>query len=373
MSRLNPELAIPDHERDPRDVEAENNSDHAYSKGGWLEFCDGTNQAGVVRSRKELFGDHFVDPASDDRRKFDRQVLLGGEYIDEALGQLGLDGATLYAPAPTFTTDTGLLGDYERLDRLFAGTKTTEDDLNAELKGLNAAYTSPTVRDPRRLISKVPVEVPKDPDNILWQYFGSAETVKLFTGGLTSRLDDVGNTTVEASFFEPVTLKHKLQSNTRLIIDEIPTGEIDALDQDAPLMQVHIYRNSEGYLVAEKVLEAQIIKKESIPASVDEGRINIQESVSPRLGGGDIYPYNDRKLYLRDKRTGEVKGLRLLTTTARWSHDDVGYTTMEISIRTPDDSGDEIQVGFTGGDGRHRPIVFRVVPDNEDTALPVDS
>lgn len=371
MVKLNPSFSESNSGRDSRDVDAENAADHAYSAAGWLKFMGlSEDRSERLKDQRVLFGKHHIDDAWSDERRPDQLVLVGGGYADEVFGHFGyhsettIDGTVLARRDPLFTSPKDMYYVYDRLYRVLNGVPTKEDRLYSELDSLNETYTSLSVRERVRLVSNDPVDVPKSPDNVIWHYYCSPECVVGLIGYNEAFLDE--NTTLEAKDGSQLVIRHDLQAGTRLIIDDIPRDDMPIeTDACSSHTQVQVYRNSEGYLIADKVVDGRIVTKQQIKAQAEDGHVNVDDSDSQPDLVDDIYSHNGRKQFARDFSTGDYNGIQLLTTTAKYGNDGPGLFYMEITVKTPDDSGNEVQVIFSNGNAREEPISLRVVPDNE--------
>lgn len=196
------------------------------------------------------------------------------------------------------------------------------------------------VTDPQRIEVKPPVseqEFEKYPP--------------LFT---TRNLDELSNAAAPG-FFEK---DSALGSGKRLIISGIPYRDTESAE--AVERTVQIYRNEQGYLVANKVItkgeQAFIDQKGSISVEhTTEGSL-----IKERLGKNVTqFPYDYQKQDL------SVGGTQLLSTTYKIPHEGGSYSSIEIKVITPDDRTDVVQIQFWGSSNGllPEPILIREVDD----------
>ncbi len=147
-------------------------------------------------------------------------------------------------------------------------------------------------------------------------------------------------------------LKLTLGEDERLIVQGIPYMD-RATGEFLSNRVIQIYRNREGFLIADKVVNGEAV----VPATV------VLEEIPEGHRISELIPedrrYNHSK---KDTPDGETE---LLSTTYNIPHGRGSYSRVEIVVRTPDDSGDEIELDFrTVVDLRlDDPITIKRVPD----------
>lgn len=326
------------------DIESAHLADTVYRNGAWLAF------------------------AVDSTPTEEQLVLLGGEYDDRALNDLGYDGIVIAQNKRLFEPDDP----HTSIQRLVTGQEPTDSDRRrGDLYRRSQFYTSPVVREPERLKSKVPVEVPTELDNVLWTYNGKANSLAVTFGTEPHQL----NSGVEVQFdgYHSAWFCMEIPEGKRLVIDSIPKGAkgVDPKEEPVPYMQVHIYPNAHGYLVADKVMDGLIVGgKRPVSLKVGEdGQLQIDQDAAPAKQ--DLYPSNDKKQEFRDPLNPDHKLVQLLTTTAQWSIEAHLYDTLEITVKTPDDAGRYVLIDFGNSDCLPAPIIMRLVDDTTEELHPL--
>jgi hypothetical protein len=291
--------------------------------------------------------------------------ILGGRHDVRALGDVGLDG-TILAQDKKVIDDKGTL--WDRLDRFGIGEPTPSDKLMNDLRTRDEFYTSPVVRESERLLSSTPIEVEQDLANIVMVWTGG----DFYTpAGDKIEQDDDWNDS-DMSFMVP--------EGKRLIIDNLPKGSKydDLYTDENPLqrMQVHIYHNAHGYLVADKVFAnafgPEVYKKReiSLKSSQSGNNLEIDQDVPEKPAMESLWPSNDRKQEYKNPVNPKEKTVHLLSTTSEFSLPEHSYNNFETTIRTADDAGDtvDINIEFINGAPPKEigPVIFRLV-DNTGT------
>lgn len=340
------ELILPENNNYNPDRVAEAFSENAYKNGKWLDWV------------AEVNPDVFDNP--------DAITMLGGgnrfsiweRVLDtRALTDLGFDGTVLERDEP-------LLPPLRSYPEYNFGDKTPQELLKDKLIMRSEYYTSPVVREQARLLSKEPIVVPRDLSNVVAFYTGESCIIGE---------SEMGVITGEDGWAQQYEID--IPDGKRLVIDNIPKGskyDNYPYTEGNPLtrIQVQIYKNPEGYLVADKVLVDEegnpiILKKHPISLKnikdEDENRVEVDHDAPETRAMDSLFPSNDRKQEWVNPFDPNDRTIRLLTTTSTWVGEN-WYDTREISIMTKDDEGSSIAIEFSGGGhGSGIPVEFGVI------------
>lgn len=327
--------------RTPGDVESAYLANVAYQNGRWLAFAVDGNPTGEQR------------------------VLLGGDFDDRALDDLGYDGTVVVQDKRLFEPHILYVAYNDYVD---GRALSPAQQRHAELRRLHEFYTSPVVREPERLASKIPAEVSSEPDNILWAYNGKANSMASTFGTEPQQLFSGGEVKFDGDEHAYFTMT--IPDGKRLVVDAVPRGKKNAPDEPTPCMQVHIYPNTNGFLVADKILGGRVLgRKRPVATKRNEGVLQIDQDTAPE--GQDLYPSDDKKQEFRDPLNPGRKKVQLLSTTAQWSMEEVPYARMEITVATLDDAGRTVHIELGQSDHLPTPILFRLVDDTTEELHPL--
>lgn len=317
------------------DLESEHHANLAYQRGAWLKW--------TLNGR--------------DNPSLEEEVLLSGQYDDRALDDVGLDGTVLAQDKQIFEgRDT-----YGDFSRALAGEQTPGEVLKSQLHNRHMFYTSPVVRERARLLSNEPIYVEDNPANVLL-YFNGWQLADAGGNVIEQQPDDWG---ADLNFILP--------EGKRLIIDNIPKGsKYDTVPytEEEPLVraQIQIYHNGEGYLVADKVVGGEIRKKHSVTlkSTADPRVVEIDMDAPEPRAMDSLWPSNDRKTEWVDPLNPDNKHVKLISTTAEWAIRSGSYDNLEITVGTPNDAQNTVEVEVRRSDYLPEyigPIIFRLVED----------
>lgn len=229
-----------------------------------------------------------------------------------------------------------------------------------------------------RIVTSEPPKVSKDAGEVIGYYTGDFLVPS-----------DLGDSALlfENSESSNVTLKTSvtLPEGKRLVIDNLPKGSKNDSEYDSanpvPRMQVHIYRNSQGYLVADKVFidefgDPVVYKKRALSANIEEDgsvSVDFEECIPDSELGPDIL-FNDRKqIKLRSPDLSD-QYIQLLTTTCTWKEDELKHNNFELTVTTEDDKGAKIELALSELQRNplppdFGPVIFKLV-DNSVNCVP---
>jgi len=332
------------HQRLQGDLEAEHAANKAYQHGKWLQWA--------------VEGGQQETP--------DAQAILGGGYDDRALSDVGLNGEVLAQKKNLLDGDKNI---YDSMGRALRGRQTESDELRGQLAQRHKFYTSPVVREQARLLSKESVEVLDDPGNVLL-YFTGKQIVDAHNDDLE------GFETSDFSGNLGTVVTTKVPDGKRLVIDGIPKGskyDDYPYTDEKPLdrIQVQIYHNPEGYLVADKVDASGLIGKKrpvNIQPTDDPRVVAIDQDAPEQRSMDSLWPSNDRKQEYVNPLDPNNRTIQLISTTSTWVAEQEGrYYQLEITVSTPDDGGNDVHLDF-GNSSKPIPpdygiITVRVVDD----------
>jgi hypothetical protein len=192
------------------------------------------------------------------------------------------------------------------------------------------------VTEPHRNLRKPPVE---------YERVGQNEIGRVL--GMPSSGDDI------PEVFEKLTL----EDGTRIIIDGIPYFDFPS-GRVLSDRCIQIYRNQEGFLVADRIIED--INGESSDIQPKSYQVSDPDLVIER---------DSLQLQPLHGKTDADNDTELVSTTYKYRH--ATYGEVEITVGTPDDTGNEVWVSIAdlymprpANDLFPQPIVFRKVPDN---------
>lgn len=352
---------------------AEHKADQAYKTGAWLKW-------------------YLDSPAREaDTPPTDTEyAVLGGTYDDRALQDEGLDGTILARGEDPLvgTSDPSLSS------RVLMNKATPDEQTAYERKRrLDIAHTdrtSPVVREPARLLSNEDlVDYEEDPRAHVWT-FGLDTSVldqlpdndKVFNrfalpfGGELQLVK-------ESRGFEDAFIQMDIPEGYRLIVKDFPKGgKYDKYpyteDNPLPLMEVQMYHNSEGYLIADKVFPGGgIAKKHAVSVIInDDGTASIDNSAPQQRAMDSLWAHNSRKSEHIDPLDPSNNSVFLLSTTSTRIVRKSTYDQAELTIETPDDSGNTVWLTIENlkyFDSLDAPTQLILVPDTARPIAPAES
>lgn len=231
------------------------------------------------------------------------------------------------------------------------------------------------ITEPDRLAKKVPPEVPDTTENVVWRYDGNLPRMgQLYGFNKPVELpDSVGGSHPTVKFDGQrgaIWTLPRLPEGKRLVIDGIPRGNVGGDPANPPRkMQVHVYKNTKGFLVADEVADGQVLSDTDIGVRMvkDSEDAEPQYAFDPDVPSSRPVSTEGLKQYrgVYDTQSGTWdKEVQLLSMTSKWS---VGerHVRGEIAVRTPDDAGEQVQITFGRCEQwRDQPLTVRIVPDS---------
>lgn len=235
------------------------------------------------------------------------------------------------------------------------------------------------MREPDRLLSKEPVDVEEDPNNVLWYWDGKLHGQDGHE--LPTSRNEVGQTV----------LHFNVPQGKRLAITNIPDGSkydldpkrddegrphavsYDKLLNPVDVTTIQVYHNAEGYLVADEVRNGEIVKDR--PAVIAGSTENGIRLTGDSVRAMDIISSASkrRKQYVNQSRdvnnaTPEDPAVQLVRLTTQWAVGSGGYRDFDIKVIAPSDTGNTIEVVLDNVIGsfpkEFNPLAFRMVDDS---------
>lgn len=127
-----------------------------------------------------------------------------------------------------------------------------------------------------------------------------------------------------------------LNRGERLIVSGIPYRDLSTGDLGSE-RSLQVYHNPGGFLVADKVVDGQIEKRGELVlgGKNEKGHVKILGITDKRTGD---YVYEHEKQDLPDGST------QLTSTTYKFPLGNGSYSSMEITIETPDDTKNKVEI-----------------------------
>jgi hypothetical protein len=146
--------------------------------------------------------------------------------------------------------------------------------------------------------------------------------------------------------------KYEVRDGRRLIIEGIPVKDLRSGEPLAD-RSIQVFKNPEGYLVAEEVVNDQNNRGGSVILERTEQGSAVVKEIIP-----------DNQLKDNEKMNLPGGSVQLIDLEYKWPRGGGSYSSVHIGVSTPSDEGNEVNISLVGFPNKlPEPIKFREVSE----------